>query len=69
MGHQGLIPQGIDSIAWMQDLARRIDGLHDRAQIESALDDLEYLMDALDPELLDPAYQLVEILRGKLEQA
>ncbi len=69
MGHQGLIPQGIDSIAWMQDLARRIDGLHDRAQIESALDDLEYLMDALDPELQDPAYQLVEILRGKLEQA
>ncbi|WP_125931862.1 hypothetical protein [Thiosocius teredinicola] len=69
MGHQGLIPQGIDSIAWMQDLARRIDGLHDRAQIESALDDLEYLMDALDPELQDPAYQLIEILRGKLEQA
>ncbi len=69
MGHQGLIPQGIDSIAWMQDLARRIDGFHDRAQIESALDDLEYLMDALDPELQDPAYQLVEILRGKLEQA
>ncbi len=68
MGHQGLIPQGIDSIAWMQDLARRIDELHDRAQIESALDDVEYLVDALDPELQDPAYQLIEILRDRLEQ-
>jgi len=64
-----MIPQGIDSIAWMQQLAGRIDQLETRAEIEAALDDVEYLMDALDPELQDPAYQLVEALRRRLERA
>ena len=62
-------PQGIDSLAWMQQLAGRIDRLHKRAEIEAALDDVEYLMDALDPELQEPAYQLAEVLRRRLEQA
>jgi len=62
-------PRGIDSLAWMQQLAGRLDRLHDRAEIESALDDVEYLLDALDPELHGPAYQLVETLRRKLEPA
>jgi len=64
-----VIPQGIDSIAWMQQLAGRIEELRTRAEIEAALDDVEYLMDALDPELQDPAYQLVEALRRRLERA
>ncbi len=64
-----MIPAGIDSIAWMQDLARNMDSLQQRGEIEAALDDLEYLMDALDPEMQEPAYQLVEALRRKLEQA
>lgn len=64
-----MIPTGIDSIAWMQELARNMDGLQRRREIESALDDLEYLMDALDPEMQEPAYQLVETLRRKLQQA
>ena len=64
-----MIPQGIDSIAWMQQLAGRIEELRTRAEIEAALDDVEYLMDALDPELQDPAYQLVEALRRRLERA
>jgi len=63
-----VIPEGIDAIGWMQQLAGRIDQLRTRAEIESALDDVEYLMDALDPELQDPAYQLVEALRRRLEQ-
>jgi hypothetical protein len=53
----------------MQQLAGRLDKLEGRAEIEAALDDVEYLMDALDPELQGPAYQLVEALRHKLEQA
>ena len=61
-------PQGIDSIAWMQQLAGRIDRLHKRTEIEAALDDVEYLMEALDPELQGTAYQLAEILRQKLDQ-
>lgn len=59
-------PEGIDSIAWMQQLAGRLDRLTERAEIESALDDVEFLMDALDPELQGPAYQLVEALRARL---
>ena len=60
---------GVDPWAFMQDLAGRIDGMHERSEIERALDDLEYLMEVLDPELQEPAYGLVERLRAKLEQA
>jgi len=63
-----VIPQGIDSIAWMQQLAGRLDDLRSRDELESALDDVEYLMDALDPELQGPAYTLAEQLRDRLEQ-
>jgi hypothetical protein len=62
-------PRGIDSIAWMQQLAGRIDKLHGRSEIEAALDDVEYLMEALDPELQEPAYKLAEDLRRRLAQA
>lgn len=64
-----MIPQGIDSIGWMQQLAGRLDHLKSRAEITSALDEVEFLLDALDPELQEPANQLVEALRRKLEQA
>ena len=67
MGQQTLNPQGIDSLAWMQQLAGRMDQLNSRAEIESALDDVEYLMEALDPELQESAYQLIEMLRRRLE--
>ena len=67
MGQQTLNPQGIDSLAWMQQLAGRMDQLNSRTEIESALDDIEYLMEALDPELQESAYQLIEMLRRKLE--
>ena len=67
MGQQTLNPHGIDSIAWMQQLAGRMDQLKSRAEIESALDDVEYLMEALDPELQESAYQLIEALRRRLE--
>ncbi|MGB5452359.1 MAG: hypothetical protein WBN02_07175 [Sedimenticolaceae bacterium] len=62
-------PPGIDSIAWMQQLAGHLDRLGSRAELESALDDVEYLMEALDPELQGPACQLAEELRRRLEQA
>lgn len=64
-----MIPRGIDSIAWMQRLAGRLDELATHTEIEAALDDVEYLMDALDPELQGPACQLVEALRARLERA
>jgi len=51
----------------MQQLADRIEQFQDRAEIEAALDDAEFLMEALDPELQDQACQLAEVLRRKLE--
>lgn len=60
---------GIDPWAFMQDLAGRIDGMCERGEIERALDDLEYLMEVLDPELQEPAYGLVERLRAKLVES
>jgi len=62
-------PQGIDGLAWMQQLAGRIDRMHDRVENAAALDDVEYLMEALDPELQAPAYQLAEALRHRLAQS
>jgi len=64
-----VIPAGIDSIAWMQQLAGRLDRLVTRAELTQALDDVEYLIDALDPELQGPAYQLAEDLRRRLDRA
>ena len=64
-----MIPDGIDSIAWMQQLAGRLDRLQTPAEIEEALDAVEYLLEALDPELQAPAYQLLEALQTRLEQA
>jgi hypothetical protein len=57
---------GVDPWGYMQDLAGRIDAMSERGEIERALDDLEYLMEVLDPELQEPAYGLVERLRDKL---
>jgi len=59
---------GVDPWAFMQDLAGRIDGMTERKAIERALDDLEYLIEVLDPELQEPAYDLSERLRAKLER-
>ena len=59
----------VDPWAFMQDLAGRIDAMHERNEIERALDDLEYLMEVLDPELQEPAYGLVDRLRAKLAKS
>jgi hypothetical protein len=60
---------GVDPWAFMQDLAGRLDGMTDREEIERAMDDLEYLMEVLDPELQESAYQLHDRLRARLEKA
>ena len=60
---------GVDPLAFMQYLAGRIDRMTERRDIERALDDLEYHMEMLAPELQDPTYSLAERLRAKLERA
>lgn len=61
--------EGIDAYAYMQQVAGRMKSLTDRREIETTLDEVEYLFEALDPEFQDVAYQLIEQLRAKLEQA
>ena len=60
---------GINPLAYMQQVAARMNQLADRREIETVLDEVEYLFDALDPELQDPAAQLIEQLRAKLEHS
>ena len=60
---------GIDPFAYLQQVASRMGQLTDRREIETVLDEVEYLFDALDPEFQDPASQLIEQLRAKLERA
>jgi len=54
-------------LAYMQQVAARMNHLTDRREIETVLDEMEFLFDALDPEFQDPAAQLIEQLRAKLE--
>ena len=61
--------EGMDPYELMQQVAGKLDAMDDRDEIARALDDLEYVMEVLDPELQEPAYDLVERLRKKLEQA
>ena len=60
---------GINPMEYMQQVAAQMNQLSGRREIETVLDEVEYLFDALDPELQDSAYQLIEQLRAKLERA
>ena len=60
---------GIDPYAYMQQVAGVLDGLDDRARINTILDELEYLYEVLDPELQPLADDLLERLRRRLEHA
>jgi hypothetical protein len=60
--------EGISPYAYMQQVAMRMHDLTERAEIETVLDEVEYLFEVLDPEMQDAAYQLIEQLRAKLAQ-
>jgi hypothetical protein len=60
--------QGVDPVAYMHLVAARLDSLQDPTEIESALDEMEYLFEIIDPELQDWASDLIARLRAKLEQ-
>ena len=60
---------GLDPYAYMQQVAGALDRLDDRAQINTVLDELEYLYEVLDPELQPLADDLLERLRRRLEHA
>ena len=60
---------GIDPYAYMQQVARRLPELTSRAEIETVLDELEYLFEVIPPDMQEPAEQLIGMLRDKLQGA
>jgi len=57
---------GIDPYAYMQQVAVTMDELTDRDEIETVLDELEYLFEIIPPEMQDNAEKLIGLLRDKL---
>ena len=60
--------QGVDPFGYMQQVAGSLDRLKTRSELESVLDEIEYLFEVLDPELQDFAYALIERIQAKLNQ-
>ena len=60
---------GIDPYAYMQQVASRMSQLNDRNEIETVLDEMEYLYEVMSPEIQDHADQLIHQLRDKLSRA
>jgi hypothetical protein len=63
------VSNGVDPYAYMQQVAGVLDRLDDRAQINTILDELEYLYEVIDPELQPLADDLMQRLRARLGQA
>lgn len=60
---------GIDPYAYMQQVATRMSQLQNRSEIETVLDEMEYLYEVISPEFQEYADQLISQLRGKLSAA
>jgi len=56
----------LNPYASLQEISLRMRNLHRREDIESALDELEYVFEVIPPELQDNAEQLIGMLREKL---
>ena len=60
---------GIDPYAYMQQVAIKMNELTTRNEIETVLDELEYLFEVIPPEMQDNAETLISMLREKLANA
>ena len=60
---------GIDPYAYMQQVAIKMNELTTRDEIETVLDELEYLFEVIPPEMQDNAEKLISMLREKLANA
>lgn len=60
---------GIDPYAYMQQVAMKMDEITERQEIETVLDELEYLFEVIPPEMQDNAEKLIGLLRDKLANA
>jgi hypothetical protein len=62
------VKPGVDPQAALLRVARQLDEMRSRTEVETALDELEYLFEVLDPEFQDAATTLIDQLRVKLER-
>ena len=60
---------GIDPYTYMQQVSMQMHELKSRSDIETALDELEYLFEVIPPEMQDKADKLISMLRKKLADA
>ena len=58
---------GVDPYKYLAEVSRTIDTLRQRDQIETVLDEVEYLFEVIPPELQDLAEPIIEALRKKLD--
>ena len=59
--------QGVDPQDYLRQVAAQLEQLESQQQIETVLDELEYLFEVIDPELQDHASELIARLRSKLK--
>jgi hypothetical protein len=57
---------GVEPYAYMQQVAVKMDELTGRDEIETVLDELEYLFEIIPPEMQENAEKLIGLLRDKL---
>ncbi len=58
---------GIDPYAYLNKVAMSLDQITTRDQIETVLDEVEYLFEVIPPEMQEPFESIIEILRSRLE--
>ena len=57
---------GADPYRYLAEVSRTIDTLTERDEIETVLDEVEYLFEVIPPELQDHAEPIIKALRQKL---
>jgi hypothetical protein len=57
---------GIDPYGYMQQVSMKMHELNTRNEIETVLDELEYLFEVIPPDMQDNAETLISQLRDKL---
>ena len=59
-------PPGADPYSYLAEVSRTMDTLTQRDEIETVLDEVEYLFEVIPPELQDLAEPVIQVLREKL---
>jgi len=57
---------GIDPYAYMHNISLNMNDLVSKKEIETVLDEIEYLFEVIPPDMQDNAEILIELLRKKL---